>query len=115
MNEKDVSVVHIQTKDGLEVLAYSEWRHLVSPFLDKMTDHGNLIRYLLMPDVTSASIRHILNIFSKQVSITFNVEEVEDIRDTARMLGVSSKLSDIGVKKYHCSEEGNGKDAFIIS
>ena len=115
MDFRDISFVHIRTKDGVEEIAYTECRNLLSPFIDLMSDHSNHIHYLDMPDVTSASIRHILSIFRRQFSITFNMEEVKDIKDTARMLGVSKGLSDIVVKRYHCTNDKTMDGVFIVT
>eukprot|EP00092_Neocalanus_flemingeri_P007188 GFUD01007766.1.p1 GENE.GFUD01007766.1~~GFUD01007766.1.p1 ORF type:complete len:479 (-),score=121.78 GFUD01007766.1:124-1560(-) len=116
MDFRDMSFVHIRTKDGWEELPYSECRNLLSPFIDRMSDPSNHIHYIDMPDVSSSSIRHILSIFHRQFSTTFNKEDVKDIQDTARMLGVSSGLSDLVAKKYQCLEEDRlMKDLFFIT
>ena len=117
MDSRDISKVCIQTKDGLEEISYSDCEELVSSYIDLIGigDHSSLMHHLVMPDVTSASIRNLISLLRMQFSIAFNMEEVRDIKDCAIMLRSKLVMADLVVKKYQCSDDSATNDIFIIS
>ena len=105
--------LHVHTDDGWLELLYSEYKHIFHNFstLDLFYS-GEQIQYIEMPGVKIAAIRHLLAIHINKYSVIFDIEEVEDVKDTARMLMFSSNLV---TRQYLSSDPGMLRDIQIIT
>ena len=109
-----MSLVFISTKDGSVEVPYSECSNILDNYLEDVNDNTN-IQYVNIPDIKTTAIRHLLNIHHCKYSFTLDIEEVNDIKDAVNILGLSSELSDMAIKTFHCSDDGMIKDSYLIT
>ena len=102
---QNLSAVRVRTKDGFEDLTNSVFRNMFSSYENLIMEHSDPPYDIIIPDTTTDTIKHVVNLLTTGFTITSHQDKIKDIQDTFIMLSITSLETNLVIKKYQCRED----------
>ena len=101
---KNLPSVRIAAKDGFEDLTHPVFRTIFSSYEDLIREHSDSSYDIMLPDITTDTLKHVVNLITRGFTITSLQNEIKDIQDISILLNITSLQTNLMVKKYQSME-----------